>query len=1120
MQGYLYGCGLTKTEVTAWLAVWDRLAAGRIDEEPSGARSAPAGWITAAGIDGNGRDHFQQKALGQRNAGQGGDLFRGREAARAAIRAWLRQPIDPGLPLVVTGQPGAGKSSVVARVAREISLDAGQLGLMFFARDATHDTFLTALGRCLGRADVTGMIDVVETWAARPDARFLLVVDALDEAGSPADRDEIVSTLMAVTALPGVRAVVATRRLSAQNPFTTLGLLATLGVRSAAGHNLVDLDDDRYFDPDGLRAVAAALLRKDGATHPGPPGAAWQHYRADRDLTDRLAAIIGRRAERNYLVAALAAHPLSMDPRPMDPLAPDFDESRLPSSVREALTKYLDHLVAAERVRVRGLLLALAYARGAGLDDGMWLRFAAALDSPVSGADLEELRDSPAADYLLQSNRDSDGTPVTRLFHQALADELKAQRNRGPSDELKLFRLVRPAGPAGWAGTPYARRHAADHAAAADRLGDLLDDPAFLAHCDLFRLLPVIPAAPGPALAGTAAVLRRAAGRADSLPPPARAQLIALAALHLQQHPLQHRLLQLSDTPHVPLWAHGLGRSHQQFNLLPEVTALAVGGFGRTDVIVATSGSAELLILDANGQLLTKLVAPCRRGIAAVTIGVLAGAPVIVALGHDGTLCLWNEDLRADDLRFPPQPVPATAVAVGRFGQGDVIATATDRTMQLWTAEGAPLGPRFPMAHISVKGLTFGQWEGQPVLASTGLDGAVRFWREHGGRAWGRTFIGHQRAACAVAVGRLDDREVVAVAHDDRAVRLWHGPNQLAMDPLTEHTDMVNAVAIGTLGDRQVIATGSRDGAIRIWDSPATGSSRTSTSDHRRPITALATGIYAGRPILVTTSDDSSVRVWDLDGRPVGAPLTTTASPLTVTTGPLNGINVIAVVGRAGSVQIWDDRRRLQRMPLTSRPVGATAVQIGRAGGRYCFVTTHHDGLARRWDSRGNLVSASFGRPGRTITGLAIGRLGDAEAAALGYSDGLVRIFDLAAGTALGQNGAAGSAVTAMTIAHGILAVGYDDGTVRHFDAASGSGFHTAREAHRGKVSAVTIGSAGDQLVIASAGADRRARIWTRDGAPAESLELLEAPHGMVITADGQLVIAAGPALCGWQLCF
>ncbi|MEV4706118.1 hypothetical protein [Actinoplanes sp. NPDC049316] len=1121
LEGFLHGCGLNAQEVADGLAAWDRLTGIAAATAPAPADAT--GWQTAAGIDGDGRDHFRQKALGQRNTGQGGDLFRGRDTALSAVRSWLNSDDEPGLPLVVTGQPGAGKSSVVARAGREVNVGTGRLGLMFFARDATHEAFLRALGDSLGQRGLHGTIDVVEAVrrAAR-HGRFLLVVDALDESGSPADRDEIVTTMMALAALRGVRIVVATRRLSAQNPFTTMGLLASLGVRSAAAHSLVDLDDDHYFDPDGLRAVAAALLRKDGADNPAPPGAAWEQYRADPSLTDRLAAIIGRRAGRNYLVAALAAHPLSMEAAPLDPLAADFDESRLPTSVREALSKYLDHLIVSERVRVRGLLTVLAYARGTGLDDRLWLRFAEALDVPVSTADLEQLRDSPAADYLLQSNRDRDGTPVTRLFHQALADELKEQRNRRSDDERRLFESLRPAEPQDWSDAAYACRHAADHAAAAGRLAELLDDPGFLAHGDLFRLLPLIPVLPDPALAGTAAVLRRSAGRADGLPPGPRTQLLMLTATHLQEDPLRRRLQTVAESPHLPLWAHGLGRSHQQIALAEQVTALAVGRFGGTDVLVTASRSSQLLqVLDANGQLLTKIVTPFLRGVAALSIGTLAGAQVVVALGHDGGLRAWDESLHVIDLPVPRQPAPVTAVAVGPLGGIDLIVTATDRTMQLWTLDGAPFGNRFPAADLSVQALAIGTWGGRQMLASVGLDGMVRFWHPRRGQMQGRVVAGHRQPARAIALGCTREDDIVAVAYDNRIVQVWKGKEFGPADPFTDHTDMVNTVAIGQLGERRIIATGSRDGMIRVWDGPTGAVDPSASTDHTRPINSLAIGPLGDETVLVSTGEDNSVRIWNLDGQPLGPPLVSAATSVYAALGVVDGTTLVGVVGRGGSVRLWDHRRRPVQLPLTRRPHAVVALQMCEVGGRDAFVTVHHGGLVGIWDSSGRRTGVTFGHWWASeVTALANGRLRGINVVALGYSDGTVAIYDPADGALIRRTAPTGSEVTALAIGHNMLAAGHVNGAVRLLDGSPRSSFRNARHGHHGRVSAATIGAACGQPIVATVGADRTARIWHKDSSEPEVFELLEAPRGVALTPHDQLVIATGPALCGWQLCF
>src|SRR5262249_9540078 len=150
------------------------------------------------------------------------------------------------------------------------------------------------------------------------------------------------------------------------------------------------------------------------------------------------------------LVAALAADMLSQADEPVDPQSPTFAPTMLASSVGEALAKYLDRQPVADRVRVRGLLTALGYARGPGVDDVLWLGFPGRLGQLAGVGDLDALRATAAADYLLQTSR-SRGAPVTRLFHQTLADELLATRDR-KTDEHKLLDGLLPTPPATLAG--------------------------------------------------------------------------------------------------------------------------------------------------------------------------------------------------------------------------------------------------------------------------------------------------------------------------------------------------------------------------------------------------------------------------------------------------------------------------------------------------------------------------------------------------------------------------------------------------------------------------------------------------------------------------------------------
>ena len=213
---------------------------------------------------------------------------------------------------MLTGQPGAGKSAVLARAALSVEAGHGGPGLAFHARAATIGDFLTALADLTGIDTPASADELVTSLADLPGQPPIpVVLDALDEAASDRDRRQITEALAELAVLPGLRVAVATRPLAVGNPFAPGGLLPALGVTTRDDHNLIDLDSDTYFDLEGLRQFAAALLAQDGMDHPGPPGAAWTQYRARHAVRDRLAAVIAERAGRNFLVAAMAAVPLS-----------------------------------------------------------------------------------------------------------------------------------------------------------------------------------------------------------------------------------------------------------------------------------------------------------------------------------------------------------------------------------------------------------------------------------------------------------------------------------------------------------------------------------------------------------------------------------------------------------------------------------------------------------------------------------------------------------------------------------------------------------------------------------------------------------------------------------------
>jgi hypothetical protein len=407
----------------------------------------------------------------------------------------------------------------------------------------------------------------------------------------------------------------------------------------------------------------------------------------------------------------MAAVPLSTARTMTDPAATGFDPAGIPSGVGEALSKYLDRLPDQRRERDRELLTALAYARGAGLDDPEWLAFTVALGYSASVADLDALRRSPAADYLLQTTTTDRGArPVTRLFHQALTDEVLASRHQ-PSDEGALLdMLLGHAEHTGWQDR-YLRDHAAEHAAAAGRLDQLLEDPLYLVTVDPARLVPHLDTARSAPARAAAAVYRQGSHQLALLSRPARASQLELTAHHLGCRSLAARIAGVvPDRPWQTWWSHGrLATGHQVLTgHIGSVRAVAAGALpDGTPVIISGGGDGTVRVWRlADGTPVGEPLTGHTDAVNAVATGALPdGTPVIISGGDDGTVRVW----RLAEGTPVGEPLPGHtgtvyAVATGALPDGTpvIISGSGDDTVRVWrTADGAPVAPPLYLAELA-----------------------------------------------------------------------------------------------------------------------------------------------------------------------------------------------------------------------------------------------------------------------------------------------------------------------------------------------------------------------------------------------------------------------------------
>ena len=390
------------------------------------------------------------------------EIFTGRVRALAELRAWLSG--TDMRPRLVTGDPGSGKSALLAQVIagteRALSVSALKRTSQGLAAD------LIAAAAQLGAP-------TSEPTASLPDDT-LIVVDGLDESAQPY---EIMAEVLAPLAAASLRLLIASRRpYDRRLPFAA---------------EIIDLDKPTYYERADVRDYAARLLVSPVI---------------DPATAERVAAVIAEWADRSFLLARGATLAVRNTGRPVS----SGEVAELIAGwegVGAAFDADLEQRLGSAAARARELLAPLAWSYGQGLPwENIWADAATALSTGTSygDADVRWVLDN-AHSYLWESA--DQGRSVYRVFHAELARHLRGELDPREVNrrlaEVLIGHVPTHHGRREWqAAHPYVCGHLAEHGAVGGMLDDLVIDPGFLL------------AAAGPGLTRSVRSLKTPAGRA------------------------------------------------------------------------------------------------------------------------------------------------------------------------------------------------------------------------------------------------------------------------------------------------------------------------------------------------------------------------------------------------------------------------------------------------------------------------------------------------------------------------------------------------------------------------------------------------------------------------------
>ncbi len=1010
-------------------------------------------------------DHFGPRSRGVEYESEQGQYFSGRGRVLTELVRWLTSTGDGGAGRIVTGNPGCGKSAVLGRIVALSEPDyrarsdlsaadpativpQNTVSSAVHARHKALEEVVARIAADLG-IDADGPASLLQELSRRGSspAPIVIVVDALDEAGSGTAADaggrgeprRIARQLLRpMSEIPAVKLLVGTRR----------ELLPSLGTTFLT----LDLDlPDYRADEDVAGYVRQVLLAADEPEMTTP-------YRGRVVLAQTIGAAVSRRASGIFLVARMTARSLRSAP-PVDITEPGWDE-RLPSEIGAALDDFLARF-GPDELRVRRMLLPLAFAEGQGLPRGLiWTRLSSALSGMACAEEDVSWALDVAAPYV--SEVTEDGRSVYRLFHQSLAEHLRSTSGRGTGEIQAtivgaLISTVPVAAgaeaPDWFAALPYVSQHLATHAAAASVLDKLIQDPSFLLASNQLTLLRAL-----------TSVTEEEARRVRSA-----------------YEQVAHRL-----TP-----SHAIGSRAADLQLSArrcgaDTLAERVDRLG-----VELPWSARWAWWSASGA--HRVLEGHTKEVWCVATGDLDGRPVAVTGARDRTIRIWDLTSQRQVGKPMEANVPVSAVAIGDLDEYTVVlAGGIDGAVHVWDlSSGQQLGEPLTGHTSGIAAIALENIGGVPVVLTAGLDGTARLWNLADRTQMRPPLTAHKRTVHAAALGQLNGRPIAVTGGADKRAYLWDLDGLIDGDPipgpraLIGHAAAVTAVAITQRNGATVALVGDERGALSLWDLGECQQIGEPVSAHWNyqadlaGVVSIAAEGNAAAPRILTTGPQDS-KLWDL------VSLRQDGHPLRGHVGFINGASIIVRPQGSLAVTVSDDRTaRIWDLSMSQPAAGHTesvcSVAFAEIDGKPLALTGDTGGTARLWDlrSRSEIGQILDGHSEEVRFG-ALGKLDGQLLAVTAGADTTIRLWDPIRGVSLrilrGHTNAVNQVLLADLDGETVLLSASEDGTIRLWDLAKGSS--VVLTGHIGGVTRIAGQRTGPGLEIAAVTTHHHAYLW------------------------------------------
>ncbi len=434
------------------------------------------------------------------------------------------------------------------------------------------------------------------------------------------------------------------------------------------------------------------------------------------------------------------------------------------------------------------------------------------------------------------------------------------------------------------------------------------------------------------------------------------------------------------------------------------------------------------------------------------------------------------------------------SVALSADGRA-IVSGSKDQALKVWDA-GSGVCRRTLQGHTALVSSVAFSADGR-TIASGSEDNVLKIWDAESG-ACRATLLGHIGPVNGVALS-VDGRTIVS-GSTDKTVRIWDADTGNCLQTLQGHAYLVTSVALS--GDARTIVSGSWDKTLKVWDAES-GTCRQTLRGHAGPVDSVA--FSADGRTIVSGSEDKTLKVWDAEIGSCRQTLQGHSYSVTSVAVSADGRTIVS-----GSwdktLKIWDATCTARDQAFQRHFDKVTSAAVS-ADGR-TFVSGSWDKTLRVWDVES--VACRHTLEGHTERVYSVALSGDGRTIISGSGDATLKVWRADSGVCVKTLKGHSDSVSCVTVSADAKTIvsGSADSTVKLWDAESGACRSTLR-GHPNMVTSVALSVDGRTVV--SGALDRTPKIWdSESGACRQTLQgHTGAIDCVALSADGRTIVSS-----------